>query len=181
MFGRVLTQMSTNSKPPALSLQRCPRIPDGVYLIAGKICGGITKTVTLLNYRVEAGAACTAPVSGPDRRSPLFKLRCSKHAVSFQPQPLSSAAPSDCCEEVFFRGQHPPPLRTSLHKHIYTLAACKHAPTQTQAGHTDTDRLPRVPTVKSDLFPLNSATMNLVRHASVVSEEENGDGVALVT
>lgn len=108
-------------KPPALSLQRCPRIPDGVYLIAGKVCGGITKPVTLLNYRVEADTAYTAPVSGSDRPSPLFKLRCSKHAVSFQLQPLSSPSPSDCCGEVFFRGYHPPSLWTSLHKYIYTL------------------------------------------------------------
>lgn len=107
---RALTQMATNSKPPALSLQRCPRIPDGVYLIAGKICGGITKPVTLLNYRVQADTAHTAPVSGPGRRSPIFKLRCSKHAASVQLQPLSSPSPSDCCGEVFFRGSHPPSL-----------------------------------------------------------------------
>lgn len=188
MFRRVLTQMSTNSKPPALSLQRCPRIPDGVYLIAGKICGGITKPVTLLNYRVQADTAYTAPVSGPDHRSPLFKLRCSKHAVSIQLQTLSSPSPSDCCGEVFFRGYHPPSLWTSLHKYIYT---CKHAPTQTQAEDTGAEtpdeprRLrpasPCVCTVKSDLFPLNSATMNMVRHASLVSEEENGDVVTLLT
>lgn len=110
MFRRALTQMSTNSKPPALSLQRCPRIPDRVYLIAGKICGGKTKAVTLLNYRVEADAAYTAPVSGPDRCRPFFKLRCSKHAVAFQLRPFSSPSPSDCCGEVFFRGYHPPSL-----------------------------------------------------------------------
>lgn len=105
---RALTQMSTNSKPPALSLQRCPRIPDGVYLIAGKICGGITKPVTLLNYRVQADTAHAAPVSGPDHRSLIFKLCCSKHAASVQLQALSSPSPSDCCGEVFFRGSHPP-------------------------------------------------------------------------
>lgn len=129
-FMCVLTQMSTNSKPPALSLQRCPRIPDGVYLIAGKVCGGITKPVTLLNYRVQPDTAYTAPVSGPDRHSPLFKLRCSKHTVSFQLQPLSSPPPSDCCGEVFFREYHPHLCEHHCINTYIHYPACKHAPTQ---------------------------------------------------
>lgn len=44
----------------------------------------------------------------------------------------------------------------------------------------DSDLPPRVCAGKSDLFPLNAATMNMVRHASVVAEE-NGDVVALLT
>lgn len=140
-------------------------------MIAGKICGGITKPVTLLNYRVQPDTAYTAPVSGPDRHRPLFKLRRSKHGVSFQLQPLSSPPPSDCCGEVFFREYHPHLCEHHCTNTYIHYPACKQAPTQIRAQDTSaetpdeprgTKLLRRVCSVKLDLFPLNSATVSML-------------------